>query len=531
MLIILCAIISITAAANNVQLTNISVTNNVANTAKIIQFDLSWENSWRTTSTNNWDGVWVFFKFKDNDGKWYPLRFTGTNITMPVGASYNLGHSGVGAQGVGMFIYRSQNGFGTAISNNIKAGIESYPGTFELRGFAIEMVYIPQESFYVGDSTTTTNVFRKGKPFLGLLPPPFFINGIGATVLMGAGNGELYDEETETPIAFNGYLTGFPVGYNDFWVMKYELSQGAYRDFLNTLTYTQQVGRFPAASPPTAAAGTDITGVTLIRQSMEIITPGSSAGNTTAAVVGCDLDNDNLYDENTDGEWIAKTGITYPDCAAYLDWAGLRPITELEFEKACRGPVYPVPNEYAWGTGNIASSIYLLSNSGRANETITNGSSVSGNAIWSTNSLLNTVRGGIFANAFSTRISSGASYYGIMDLTGALFEFAVSTANAAGRSYTGKHGDGFLTTNGDANEDYWLGINGNATETIANGIYNGLALFGVNAGAGIRRRGGSYNFSAGLQVSSRGLSGPNEAITNSTPKLTNIGIRGGRANQ
>ena len=52
------------AAANNVQLTNISVSNNITNTGKVIQFDLSWENSWRTGSTNNYDGVWVFFKLK-----------------------------------------------------------------------------------------------------------------------------------------------------------------------------------------------------------------------------------------------------------------------------------------------------------------------------------------------------------------------------------------------------------------------------------------------------------------------------------
>ncbi|HQV62229.1 MAG TPA: hypothetical protein PLG08_15720, partial [Chitinophagaceae bacterium] len=70
-------LITLIASANNVQLTNISVTNNGTNTGKIIEFDLTWENSWRTASTGNWDGVWVFFKFKDNDGTWYPLHFTG----------------------------------------------------------------------------------------------------------------------------------------------------------------------------------------------------------------------------------------------------------------------------------------------------------------------------------------------------------------------------------------------------------------------------------------------------------------------
>ena len=46
----------------------------------------------------------------------------------------------------------------------------------------------------------------------------------------------------------------------------------------------------------------------------------------------------------------------WADCATYADWAGLRPMTELEFEKACRGPLKPVPDEYAWGTAAVAGS-------------------------------------------------------------------------------------------------------------------------------------------------------------------------------
>lgn len=44
-------LITLIAGANNVQLTNISVTNNGTNTGKIIEFDLTWENSWRTASS------------------------------------------------------------------------------------------------------------------------------------------------------------------------------------------------------------------------------------------------------------------------------------------------------------------------------------------------------------------------------------------------------------------------------------------------------------------------------------------------
>lgn len=148
--IVFCLLLSWVSNANNVALSNISVVNNAGNTGKIIEFDVSWDNSWRTASTGNYDGVWIFFKFKDNDGKWYPLRFNGNNINMPAGVSYNLGNNG-GNIGIGMFLYRSNLGSGTFTITDARAGIQSYPGTFDIRGYAIEMVYVPQGSFWVGD--------------------------------------------------------------------------------------------------------------------------------------------------------------------------------------------------------------------------------------------------------------------------------------------------------------------------------------------------------------------------------------------
>ena len=45
---------------------------------------------------------------------------------------------------------------------------------------------------------------------------------------------------------------------------------------------------------------------------------------------------------------MKHTGIrwlSWADSAAYMAWAGLRPMTELEYEKAMRGPRRPVPDE------------------------------------------------------------------------------------------------------------------------------------------------------------------------------------------
>lgn len=37
----------------------------------LMQFDLSWENSWRTSpAPNNWDTAWVFVKYRLDNGEW-----------------------------------------------------------------------------------------------------------------------------------------------------------------------------------------------------------------------------------------------------------------------------------------------------------------------------------------------------------------------------------------------------------------------------------------------------------------------------
>ena len=494
-------ITSLLSKANNVQLTNVSVSNNITNTGKIIQFDLSWENSWRTTSTGNLDAVWVFFKFKDNDGTWRHLNFTGTGNVMPAGFAYDMGNNGASVTGVGMFIFRSVNGFGTSTATGIRAGITSYPGTFEVRGFAIEMVYVPTGSFWLGDGYINNNHFYEATT-----TNAYEVTGTGNTVTIGTSAGNLYDYHAGV---FTGNLGSFPTGYEAYWMMKYELSQGAYRDFLNTLTYDQQLTRFEVSGhtpvQTNACLSCDmVNNIQQINGRLEIKTAGSISPTKIPAVVGCDLDNDNIFDEPTDGEWNAMSYISWPDAAAYLDWAGLRPMTEMEFEKAARGPLAPIPNEYPWGNTTISTIGYTITGNGTNNQLVSNAPAGVGNALYATIPPANFthLRGGIFANAGSTRTSSGAGYYGAMELAGNVGEFAVFTWNAAGRSYGGKNGDGLLDDDGNANENKWPGINGNNVDTIANTNYAGTT--GVTGGAGIKLKGGYKNtIPAALEISER----------------------------
>ena len=469
--------------ANNVQLSNINVSNNAANTGKIVQFDISWENSWRTSSTGNYDGVWVFFKFKDNNGRWYPLRFTGTNNSVPNGFTLQVSNN-FDINGVGAFIYRSGLGFGTSTLVGVQAGIQSLPGTFDIRGFAIEMVYIPQGNFSLGDGSSL-NAYKSGNT-----NNPYVVSGNGASVIYGTSSGQLNDP-LATGITAGTNLAGFPTGFAPYWMMKYELSQGAYRDFLNCLTYTQQATRTGFSIPPNSAVGSKTEQVCsnpLFRQTIEIAVPGIAPN--TPAVYGCDGDNDNIFNEATDGEWLAVMAVTWTDCAAYLDWAGLRAMTEFEYEKACRGPLNPIANEYAWGNTEISNYPYTLANAFTANETIANPSSFLGNA-FNDSSGISISRGGVFATAFSTRVSSGAGFYGAMELSGSLFELTVTSQNIAGRSYTGKLGDGLLTDAGNANENFWPGVNGTTGVAVTPGAYTTGA--GVISDGGIKYRGGYFD--------------------------------------
>jgi formylglycine-generating enzyme required for sulfatase activity len=239
--------------------------------------------------------------------------------------------------------------------------------------------------------------------------------------------------------------------------MKYEVTQQGYVDFLNTLTYTQQVTRTANAPNSVAGTGALITGNTN-RNGIDIQTPG--VASTIPAVYACNLDGDAVYGEIEDGKDIACNSLNWDDVTAYLDWSGLRPMTELEFEKACRGTVAPVPNEYPWGTTGIAASAYTLANPGATNEGIaTNYSPTLGNASYNTTdgAINGPLRVGIFAanGSNSGRATAGASYYGIMELGGNLVEWPVTIGNVEGRAFTGLHGNGALAADGNPDGAAW----------------------------------------------------------------------------
>lgn len=447
------------ARANNIQVSNVSLTGNTGTTVQI-QFDLSWENSWRGGGVNNWDAAWVFIKYNNGlGGPWGHLNLHNTGHVAPAGSQIDLGLQTPGSAYnattnpcLGVFIYRNAPGAGDLTLTTVQlrcnyaaAGL-TYGDLTLLKVFAVEMVYVPQGAFAAGSGGSETDAFTLTT-----------INTASATTYpggVGSLGGEAGGFPTWQPPPTNA---SWPNGFGAFYCMKYEVSQQGYVDFLNTLTYTQQVTRTELA--PNSPAGTGaLEEFNTEHNGVDIQTPG--VVSTTPAVYACNLTSNTVFGEAVDGKDIACNYLSWGDLTAYLDWSGLRPMTELEYEKACRGTIAPVPNEYPWGTTGIASSVYTIANARATNEGIaTNYSTTLGNASYSATdgSIDGPLRVGIFAAnpVNSGRVTAGASYYGIMELGGNLAERSVSMANALGLAYTGTHGNGALAVSGQPDDAAW----------------------------------------------------------------------------
>jgi len=151
--------------------------------------------------------------------------------------------------------------------------------------------------------------------------------------------------------------------------------------------------------------------------------------------------------------------LSWWDCARLAAWTGLRPMTELEYEKACRGPLNPAPEEYAWGTERISTAEYTVADAGKAAERIVgNYATAAGNANYDftmpasfgkTSGGVSVVpgspmRAGIFATPDSGRAAAGASYWGIMEMSGNVREQLIAVSDPKGRAFRGSHGTGSL---------------------------------------------------------------------------------------
>ena len=520
-----------TINGNNILVSNVSLTEQDEQTQTCkIKFDVSWDNSWRTTSTpGNWDAAWIFIKARINGGAWQHVTIENTGYTTPNDAIITIP-----ADSKGLFIYRASNGNGSVNYTDCKFiwnyGVVNIPNdaSIELKVFAIEMVYITQGAFKVGDGSSNPGVLKQGSAD----NDPWEINSENSlTTTNTSDNGYYYNSDGLTGMYGVGNISGdiftipatFPKGYNAFYCMKYELSQQQYVDFLNTLDRTQQQNMVNAQlsnsnTPYGSYFALSDDPLPQYRNSIAYY-KNVDIGPNTIINFYCDMNDNNTPNEASDGQNIACNLIRWQHMAAYLDWSALRPMTELEYEKACRGFNNPVNGEYAWGGSFAATLTYLFNNMNTDNEIITNVSTDLGNMNASNNQYYGPLRCGIFAasTAIPNRMVTGASYFGVMEMSGNMLEQCVSVGNIAGRSYQGQHGDGVLHYLGYGNVDFWPGINGNTNNNIA----NTAVVSDISGWAGIGSKGGSYyNPSSSSIVSNRNFTNFHFADNE------NLGIRG-----
>jgi len=393
----------------------------------IVAFDIGWPNSWRTSaSVENWDAAWIFVKYRSgNSGAWHHAHLADRGHKAPKGSTIAVAPDGTGA-----FIYRSAAGSGPVHFSDVQLGWKCPPpvlkaGTpLRIAVFAVEMVYVPEGAFFMGSGADD----EKGSLYEGGDGMKPFKVTSEETISCGNQKGQLWGKEQSGDNSMGGEGTigaAFPKGFAPFYCMKYEVSQGQYADFLNTLTAAQAKARFPGKKGEH-------------RHTLGGEYPLFAAEAPKRA---CNF-------------------LGWADGAAFTDWAGLRPMTELEFEKACRGTNKPVPGEYAWGDTTLHESEYTVSADGTP-EAMVNACAGKGNALcrMTDGELNGPVRCGIFAASRKnpTRVESGSTFYGIMEMSGNLRERIVTMGNDKGRAFTGAHGNGKLTENGNADVENWPG--------------------------------------------------------------------------
>jgi formylglycine-generating enzyme required for sulfatase activity len=417
--------------SNGINVSNISF-NSETNE---ISFTLQWENSWSylNLEPDLTDAAWIFIKYAPNGGdNWYHAEILDST---PIVNYVQL----ISYDDLGLMVYK--NDFATSGPfGPVTLTLELAPmtgGYQDFKVFATEMVFIDRGDFYAGDGVSPGRFYKDGNN-----TSPWFIENENA-IMRGNGSGQFNQQGSSN---VQDLSVDFPKGWDSFWCMKYKITAQQYMDFLNCLSRTQQNTRTKA----------DLSGITASNKYVMTDSPSVQDRNPIACDVNIgtgaiefyvDMDDTNPPNSPNDGANVVLNHLTPEDILAYFDWSGLRPMTELEYEKICRGQdVPPLAGEYAWGTDTY-NAAGAISNGGTMSEATANV------GILPSLFALQPLRAGYAATATSGRTESGGTFWGNMDIHNlGEFMYSVESINFSRTSY----GDGQLNLTGNANVPSWI---------------------------------------------------------------------------
>jgi len=441
-----------------------------AQPARIV-FDIAWENSFRDDL--NWDAVWVFVKFREPGQPWRHAGISTTPAAHRIAENNGvLATLAPSADGRGIFLHRADDGVSAIDWDRVSLawslvgdGIDKN-ASVEIEVVGLPMVYIPEGPFNLGDGTVVEALiaaqFERGASH-----QPFVIDSEAAITLGGGGDDRLGNHNRRVSSStsqqfWDDFSDGapqtlaaeFPKGFAAFYVMRHELTQGDYARFLNLIDRSQQGTRNPASGVPVGEEHRYAISADAVFRA----TPYNRAANY----------------------------LSWMDVAAFADWSGLRPMSELEFEKAARGDRYPDAGEFAWGPEVPPAGKYSLQDDGTPEELIINQSKGANVAFDGTIGLASSVSGPLRAGAFvplaTSRLNFGGSYYRVTEMSGNVAEMVVTVGRSAGRRYQGRHGDGQLSPAGNAagtEVEWWPGA-----RRVASGGYEVLNADGTGTRGG-----------------------------------------------
>ena len=259
----------------------------------------------------------------------------------------------------------------------------------------------------------------------------------------------------------------YPKGYAGFYVMKYETSQEEYVEFLNSLTLAQQKTHVDNNNFGQMKRGDYVFGDLSKPNCRNGIVFIEQKGKNGPAVFGNNLNPANDFFALDDGQTLACNYLSPYDMLAYCDWSGLRPMSELEYEKAFRRPYPQIPDrgEYAWNAGTGVNPL-LTENDLMYRGSETEQAAVKPRNVNSGAHLNGPVRCGLFATSGTNQSQSGATYWGVMEMSGNLWEMCYNaTANGAvfiANNFDFSHGNGELNAAGatDVAVSYWPAVVG-----------------------------------------------------------------------